>query len=115
MGRLVRVSLTGIAQLLIPHIAWISLVRIVSVFGSAALAGYTIGIRIFIFCIMPAWGLSGAAATLVGAESRAPGSGTGRRIGLETGLYNMLFLGGEGLILMVSPCRSFGSSPTTRP
>ena len=59
MMTLLRVSTTGILQFAIGHTSWIALVRMVSTFGATAVAGYTIGIRIFIFAVLPSWGLSG--------------------------------------------------------
>jgi putative MATE family efflux protein len=103
MATLLRVSVTGIAQMLIPHIAWISLMRIVSVFGSTALAAYTISIRIIIFFILPAWGLSGAAATLVGQNLGAQQPERAERSVWKTGYYTMLFMGGVGVFFVLFP------------
>ena len=71
--RLVRVSAGGVGQMLVTQVSYIGSIRILSEFGTIALAGYLLAIRIVIFVILPAWGLANAAATLVGSPRRSGG------------------------------------------
>ncbi len=93
MARLVRLSGTGMFQMLVGMTSWLALIRILSGFGSAALAGYTIAIRIIIFALLPSWGLSNAAATLVGQNLGAGKPDRAEQAVWKAGFYNMMFLG----------------------
>ena len=102
MRSVLRLSGSGTIQILIGTASYIGLVRILSVFGSPALAGYTIGMRVIIFAILPAYGVSNAAATMVGQNLGAGRPDRAERAVWTAAFYNMIFLGSVGLVFLVA-------------
>jgi putative MATE family efflux protein len=92
LSRLLRTSGTAMVQYFIATASWLSLARINATFGSAAVAGYSLAIRIVLFAILPSWGLASAAATLVGQNLGARRPDRSERAVWLAGTYNMIFL-----------------------
>lgn len=100
MWRLVRLSSTGMFQVFIGMASWIGLIRILAGFGDQVLAGYAIGIRLIIFALLPSWGMSNAAATMVGQSLGAKKPDRAERAVWIAGFYNMVFLGLIGVVFI---------------
>ena len=118
MARLIRLSASATFQVFIGMASWIGLIRIISGFGSEALAGYTIGIRVIIFALLPSWGMSNAAATMAGQALGAGKPERAERAVWLAGFYNMCFLGVVGLVFVVLAgpiIRVFTSDPAVIP
>jgi putative MATE family efflux protein len=100
MWRLVKLSATGTFQVFIGMASWIGLVRIISNFGSDAVAGFTFGIRVILFALLPSWGMANAAATMVGQALGAGNPERAEHAVWKAGFYNMIFLGIVGLLFI---------------
>lgn len=99
---LLRVSSTGTMQFLIGSASWIAMARFMSDFGSEAMAGYTIAIRWIVFFILPAFGLSNAAATLVGQNLGAKQPERAEESVWKTAKYNAIFMALVSLLFLLS-------------
>jgi MATE family, multidrug efflux pump len=100
MQSVLRLSGSGTFQILVGTASYVGLVRIIALFGSAALAGYTIGIRVILFALLPAFGISNAAATMVGQNLGAGSPERAERAVWTAARYNMVFLGAVGVIFL---------------
>jgi MATE family, multidrug efflux pump len=92
LARLLRVGGTAMVQYFISAASWLGLARINAAFGDTAVAGYTLAIRAVSFFLLPSWGISSAAATLVGQNLGARRPDRSERAVWLAGFYNMAFL-----------------------
>jgi putative MATE family efflux protein len=118
MARVLRLSGSSTLQILINTSSYVGVVRILSTFGSTALAGYTIGIRIIIFALLPSFGMSNAAATLVGQNLGAGHPERAEEAVWKACKYNAMFLGSLGLLFFVFAPALIGvftSDPAVQP
>ena len=92
LERLLKISSGGVAQYIIGSASWIILMRIVAEFGDAVIAGYTIAVRVIIFCILPSWGISNAAAALVGQNLGAEKPDRAETAVIRSAILNVSYL-----------------------
>ena len=108
MLKLLRVSVGGMFQFLVATASWLGLTRIVAVFGSQALAGYTLSLRITLFALLPSWGMANAAATLVGQNLGAGKPERAEHSVWRAGFINMAFLAGITILFVFFTERIIG-------
>ncbi len=99
--RMVRISTGGIAQFMVATASWIAIMRIVAIYGSGAIAAYTIALRMMEFVFLPAWGLGNAAATLVGQNLGANKPDRAEKSAWQAAKYNTIFMAIAGVFLLI--------------
>jgi putative MATE family efflux protein len=99
--QIVRIGSTGTIQFLISSASWIFLARLVAGFHEAAMAGYQVAIRLLIFFLLPAWGMSNAAATLTGQNLGAGKPERAEKSVWTTAVYNVIFMLAVSLFFFV--------------
>lgn len=103
MWRLLKVSSMGIMQFMISTASWAGLVRLCASYGSVPVAGYNVAIRIFMFVILPCWGMSGAAATLVGQSLGAGKPDRAEAAVYQTGWFATVYMGVLSVVFLAIP------------
>jgi putative MATE family efflux protein len=103
LWNIVRTSFGGVGQMIVGMTSWIFLMRILAGIGSEAVAGATIALRIMMFTMMPAWGMSNAAATLVGQNLGARQPDRAEAAVWRTGVYNMVYLLAVSVVYFAVP------------
>lgn len=103
LWHILRTSLGGIGQMIIAMTSWIFLMRILASIGNEAVAGATIAIRVMMFVLMPAWGMSNAAATLVGQSLGANAADRAEAAVWQIGRYNMVYLVAVSVVFFLFP------------
>ena len=101
IGEMIKIGLGGVVQFIVESLSWMFLIRIMSYFGEAAVSAYTLAFRVIVFTILPSWGMSNAAATLVGQNLGANQPSRAEQSVWKSAWYNMIFLGAISVIFFL--------------